>query len=309
MRKWLGFISGFIFCATSVFASDSEQRDVRPQIFALKATEKTEVSSNSSSVQEVKEVRPSSPHPLPPPHSPPPPRFYHHHPYDYYPGHTTVIVYEQPNESQEVYIAAVPDTIRLVNKFPVKLRVGVQGLFGPYAMTSSSWGYDFSGYFGGGGVMLQLPINEYTMAFVTGALLTYRKADNTFDYYENNKPTGESARYTFYHKNIDVPFYLRFRALGSRLSFDFGGKLQFNVRERLEIKDDSGKHTYDLDEERNLLNFALSLGFNIDLNEYISFNLGSDFAFGDMFNTSKVYGIPTEFAESMFSLGITFNIL
>ena len=56
MRKWLGFISGFIFCATSVFASDSEQRDVRPQIFAPKATEKTEVSSNSSSVQEAKEV-------------------------------------------------------------------------------------------------------------------------------------------------------------------------------------------------------------------------------------------------------------
>ena len=84
------------------------------------------------------------------------------------------------------------------------------------------------------------------------------------------------------------------------------GQIKITFPEK--IKDDSGKHTYDLDEERNLLNFALSLGFNIDLNQYISFNLGSDFAFGEMFNTSKIYGLPTEFTESVFSLGLTFNV-
>ena len=307
MKKPIIFLFAAVFGVNGIFASEPE-KEVRPQIFAPARTESSESSIKQESVAPAKEIRPAGMPHAPGKHHPPPPRFYHYHPYEYYPPHTTVIVYEQPEESNTVYVATLPDTIRFVNQFPVKFRLGIHGLFGPYAMTSDSWGYDFSGYFGGGGLMLQVPINETTMAFVAGALLTYRKADNTFDYYEDGKPTGESARYTFYHKNIDVPVLLRFRALGSRLSFDFGGKLQFNIRERLEIKDDSGKHTYDLDEERNLLNFALSLGFNIDLNQYISFNLGSDFAFGEMFNTSKIYGLPTEFTESVFSLGLTFNV-
>lgn len=307
MRQHINVLFSVLFLVSFIYAEETS-REVRPQIFAPAKSETSESSVKPDAP--VTEVRPAGSHHFHKPmHHPPPPRFYHYHPYDYYPPRTTVIVYEQPESTETVYVATVPDTIRLVNNFPNKFHVGIHGLFGPYAMTSDSWGYDFSGYFGGGGLMLQFPINENTMAFVAGALLTYRKADNTFDYYENGKPTGESARYTFYHKNIDVPVLLRVRAFGSRLSFDFGGKLQFNIRERLQIKDDSGKHTYDLDEERNLLNFALSIGFNVDLNQYITFNLGSDFAFGDMFDTSKIHGIPATFTESLFSLGLTFNIL
>ncbi len=308
----------------SAFVWAQSAKAVRPQIFApsnsgpgggsggsqISGPEQPPPPSQEPATT-VKEVRPAGrPYghvaPPPPPHGHVPPPHYYYDPF--YTRPTTVIVYEE-SHAEPVYVTTeIPDTLRLVNPFPVRYSLGIVGVFGPYAMTSDYRGYDFSGWIGGGGLTVQIPLNSTSLAFVTGAILTYRQATNTFDYYENGKPTGEDARYKFNHKNIDVPIWIRLRAPGSRLSFDLGGKILFNIRERLEIKDDSGKHTYDLDDDRNLVNYALSIGFNIDLNRWIALNLVSDFAFGDMYDVSKIQGIPAEFTESSLTIGVTFNI-
>ena len=313
MNKFIfNLLSVTLVLASIVFAENSN-RTVGPQIFAP-APSSTE-SPNKEPLKETprKEVRPAGQkmHGNPPGHKPPPPG-YHHYYYEYYDPfyapRTTVVVYEGRDRDPVYVEASVPDTIRIENPFPVTYSLGIVGLFGPYFMTSDYSGYDFSGYYGGGGLTVQIPINSTSLAFVTGVLYTYSKSSNTFDYYEDFKPTGESAKYTFTHQNVVLPIYVRLRAPTSRFSFDFGGKVLLNFRDRLEIKDDSGKHWFDLDDDKNVLNFALSLGFNIDLNRYITFNLVSDFAFGEMYNTSKIEGIYSKYTESMFSLGFTFNI-
>lgn len=241
---------------------------------------------------------------------PPPPRHHHYYsdPYYYYPQ-TTVIVYEQSNSSEPVYyVAEVPDTIRLVNEFPVTRSLGIHGFFGPYAMTSDYRGYDFGGYLAGAGLTYQIPINDHSLAFVLGAIFTYRTATQTFEYFDDGEPTDEKVRYTFEHLGIDVPLVIRLRGTGSRLSFDFGGKVFFNVHDRLITKDDHHKQYYHLSDDRDLANFGLTLGFNIDLNSFIAFNIGSDFIFGDTYKTSSIRQIPAEFSESELTLGLTFKV-
>lgn len=316
----------FALCFALAASSAWAEREVRPQIYAPEKKSSTQNSSSEAKKNPPapsrderppapKEVRPAGLPPTPHGHLYPPPHgAYHHYYYGHYdpfytPPPTTVVVYET-REAEPVYVTtSIPDTIRLVNHFPMRFTVGLTGLFGPYSMNSEYRGYDFSGWIGGGGVTLQVPLNEANLGFITGAILTYRRATNTFDYYEDGVRTGETARYTFTHKNIDVPVLLRLRGTGSRLSFDFGGKLLFNILDELKIKDDSGSKTYDTYDGRNFLNFALALAFNIDLNRWLTFNCGTDFVFGDMYDTATIKGIPADFSEATFVIGLTFNIL
>lgn len=259
---------------------------------------------------------PGHPRPVPPPPRPHAHYYYgygHGHyyyadPYYYYPQSTTVIVYENKDNETVYYTAEVPDTIRLINEFPVKRSLAIQGTVGPYIMTSDFEGYDFSGLHAGLGLTYQIPINDHSLAFVVGAICTYRAATQTFDYYEDNKRTGETVRYTFEHLGIDVPLLLRLRGTGSRLSFDFGARMYFNVHDRLVTKDDSGKEYYHLSDEHEFANFGLTLGFNVDLTSFLAFNVGSNFIFGDSYNTAYIRQVPTDFSETELTFGLSFKI-
>lgn len=233
---------------------------------------------------------------------------YYYDPYydDYFygPPRRTVIIYQQTSPT---YVSG--DTMYVENPFPVRFSLGIQGIFGAYMMISDYNGYDFTGLIWGGGLVVQVPINSTSAALVTGVSVNYHRLSENFEYYSSGRPTGEEARYTFQSTNIDVPILLRLRATGSRFSFDFGGKILFNIRDRLKIKDDSGSDWIDLDDERNVANFALAIGFNVDINRYLAFNIGADFAFGEMYDTAYIEGLPADYGESSFWLGFTFNFL
>lgn len=255
---------------------------------------------------------PGRPRPMDPP-PPPRHRYYYGHYYyadPYYYPQTTVIVYENRDNEVVYYTAEVPDTIRLINQFPVKRELGIVGSFGPYIMSSNREGYDFGGFLASAGLTYQIPINDHSLAFVIGAICSYRTATQTFDIYQDGYRVG-NTKYTFEHLGIDVPLMIRLRGTGSRLSFDFGGKILFDVHDQLITKEGSKKKYYHLSDDRDLANFGLAIAFNIDLNSFMAFNIGTDFVFDDTYSSSNV--LPEvdraiDFAESELTFGITFKL-
>lgn len=337
MKKLLCFVGCVALTASLSLARDRSDLEVMPAGSSGSSTGSVSSSGGGSSAGAVnggnsstsssgqKEVRPAgssvagspggggSPGPAagPAPHGGPHYGYtyrYYYDPYydDYFygPPRRTVIIYQQTSPT---YVSG--DTMYVENPFPVRFTLGIQGIFGAYMMTSDYNGYDFTGLIWGGGLSVQVPINSTSAALVTGLSVYYHRLSENFEYYSGGRPTGEDARYTFQSTSLGVPILLRLRATGSRFSFDFGGKILFNIRDRLKIKDDSGSDWIDLDDERNVANFALAIGFNVDINRYLAFNIGADFAFGEMYDASYIEGLPADYGESSFWLGFTFNFL
>jgi len=198
------------------------------------------------------------------------------------------------------------DVKALRNYYPIELKLAISASLGSAMFLNSDVDMpDFSGLFWNAGLIVIFPLNESTVGMTAGALFKMRNVSAVIS------EESMDNRYRFSQMSVDVPLFFKFKGARSRLAFDTGVQMSVNLYDKLEVSTGPSDKEYDLMDAslRTPIDWSLVGGFSVIINTRIAFNMKFLIGLSDMYSTSEVENISSDFSPVEASMGLIVNIL
>lgn len=220
------------------------------------------------------------------------------------------IIIRVPAKRQQIVIerekpAYETDVNELRHFYPITLNLAIAASLGSGMFLNSDVDMpDFSGITWNAGVLAIFPVNDLTIGMITGALFKSRSVSAILS-------ESSDTRYRFSQMSIDVPLYFKFKSARSRLAFDFGIQMSVNIYDKLKISSGlTSDNEYDLLDAsyRAPIDWHLLTGFSVFISSKFAFNAKFLLGFSDLYNTTKIEAVDTDFTSTEFTFGFQYNI-
>ncbi len=216
-----------------------------------------------------------------------------------------------------VYVSEVAraDTIdmdQLRGLIPLKFTFGLQGFIGSAFLSGDNGHYEYDRYSGltwSVGAFALFPLDEYNMAFKTGALFEHNKVGNSYS--EVYKENYGEYRFSFSQYRISLPLLFSLKSARSNLYFDVGVQPSFAISDTFKMKSSDKKINAKEDmldnDYRSVIDWSIIFGFGIRANRYVGFDARFCWGINNQYDDYNAFGINNLTSKS-FNVGATFYV-